>query len=415
VAYRDGSAAQIAAEALIRLVRPSMVQVGAALEISPASSNLSANFGGRRHPVKVSVVLPTYNHLEYLPAAIKSVLEQTYTNFELIIVNDGSGDGTADFLATIKEPRVHVLHQHNQGLPNALNRGFDEARGEYWTWTSADNLCAPNWLEELVKALDSSSADVGFALSAYAKINEQGQIVSVHRKFRFELASMLAENSGSASFLYRSEVARKVGKYDPGLTGAEDWDMWIRMAEVTQAIYVDTILYYYQLNERSMTRQIPDKVRQSGLLTVRKYLAGSGGNFDVLRIYPELHKADPRSQWEAKVRLADLLMRSEFCPVEALSNLISSALGERYEIGLAVNGVRLCCLMGHWNLAAAMVKQLTEIESSPVVRHLADLVSRHDSNALRSVVPSTSAGDPFNSAVLGTGDASVLNTSASLT
>jgi hypothetical protein len=97
---------------------------------------------------KVSVVLPTYNHLQLLPTAVESVLAQTYQDFELIIVNDGSTDGTREYLNSLKDPRVRVIHQDNKHLPEALNTGFRATRGELLTWISSDNYCVPVFLEK---------------------------------------------------------------------------------------------------------------------------------------------------------------------------------------------------------------------------------------------------------------------------
>lgn len=121
----------------------------------------------------VSIVLPTYNHLKFLPAAVDSVLAQTYPNFELIIVNDGSTDGTSAYLETLTSPRVKVLEGPNTRLATALNRGFSVAKGTYRTWTSADNICLPHFCETLVHALEAT-AEAGFASAPFACIDKNG-------------------------------------------------------------------------------------------------------------------------------------------------------------------------------------------------------------------------------------------------
>ena len=147
---------------------------------TPASSPAGAA-AKEVYPVKASIVLPTYNHAKFLGPALQSILGQTFGDFELIIVNDGSTDETAALLAGVQHPKVRVITQENQGLPRALNNGFATARGEYWTWTSADNIAGPTWLEELVKALNESPPEVGYASSGYAMIDAKGQITNVDR------------------------------------------------------------------------------------------------------------------------------------------------------------------------------------------------------------------------------------------
>jgi glycosyltransferase involved in cell wall biosynthesis len=100
---------------------------------------------------RVSVILPTYNQAEYLPLALDSIFQQTWRDFELIVVNDGSTDATPKILERYHSQYAgrcpfHVVHQANQKLPRALNEGFRRARGEYLTWTSSDNVLHPEYI-----------------------------------------------------------------------------------------------------------------------------------------------------------------------------------------------------------------------------------------------------------------------------
>ncbi len=238
-------------------------------------------------PPLVSVVLPTYNHLTMLPVSIGSVLAQTFTNFELIIVNDGSTDGTRDYLDRISEPRIRVIHQENKRLPGALNAGFEAARGRYFTWTSDDNYCSPGFLGSLVEALDRDPG-AGFAYSAFAWIDERNRIKGVHRDQDFSYPSLLRCNPGNASFLYRRECQETVGRYDPELEGAEDWDMWLRIREHFEPVYVPQILYYYRLHDKSMTATQGDMIRRSSQLTFRKALGRHPGGLTLESLYPSI-------------------------------------------------------------------------------------------------------------------------------
>ncbi|MRS04737.1 glycosyltransferase, partial [bacterium] len=103
----------------------------------------------------VSIVLPVHNGERYVETAIQSVLDQTYPHFELIVVDDGSTDGTPSIVDSLvqKDQRITVLHQSNLKLPGALNAGFAAAHGEFFTWTSDDNLLLPEFLEKMVVCL----------------------------------------------------------------------------------------------------------------------------------------------------------------------------------------------------------------------------------------------------------------------
>ena len=107
---------------------------------------------------KVSIVLPVYNGEQFLSLSIESVLSQTYQNWELIIVNDCSTDNSPAIMEKYveKDPRIRIIHNaENQKLPESLNIGFRAARGDYFTWTSDDNMYKPDAIETMVSVLDT--------------------------------------------------------------------------------------------------------------------------------------------------------------------------------------------------------------------------------------------------------------------
>src|SRR3974390_3024822 len=105
----------------------------------------------------VSIVMPTYNRAHMVGQAVDAILGQTYLNLELIIVNDGSRDGTRDVLDEYarRDPRVRVIHKDNEGIPDTVNRGWREARGKYVTWTSDDNLYHDSAIARMVSFLET--------------------------------------------------------------------------------------------------------------------------------------------------------------------------------------------------------------------------------------------------------------------
>lgn len=341
----------------------------------------------KKHPVKVSVVLPTFNQSHYLLDAIQSILNQTFEDFELIIVNDGSTDDTTKYLSAISHPKLRVVTQQNQGLPNALNNGFAQARGQYWTWTSTDNVVAPTWLEELVKALDKSPAEVGYAFSHYAGIDDSGKILFIHRDQRFDLPTLLMRHTGNASFMYRAELARKVGNYDAALSHAEDLDMWVRMAEHTSAALVETVLYYYRIHNQSMTAQT-DKVRRASQGVVDKYLAKSGGKFDIDALFPSIKlSADPAlERWKARIWLVTIGANATYyCPVDAMIDQLACAIKEKYEPGLVGNMVHLFAKNDRWDAAAQVVTICQQAYPSDFLTQLANIIARQAKSELQKI------------------------------
>lgn len=368
VAWRDGSAAEHAADALIRLAEGNKIQVTAS----------------KVHKHKVSVVLPTYNHADFLPNAVKAIVSQTLTDFELIIVNDGSTDSTASYLATLRDPRIKIIERENGGLPSALNCGFDAASGRYFTWTSADNITAPTWLEILVDSLDKAPESVGFVSSGFAYINEHDELGAVFHGQSMGYDKMAAANTGNASFLYRASVAEMVGKYDESLTGAEDWDMWLRILDVCDGLYVDYVLYYYRLHSNSMTRSIPTKIREASVAVIAKLRERQGGKFDIYRFYPRLRDAKDLklASWQAKVRLANSLMTSRFCPVAWSVELFVEALNENYSSEIHFNLILLLCRHGQWSLALESLDGLSGNNSADTDDVLRQMIVTQDTTKL---------------------------------
>lgn len=339
----------------------------------------------RKGPVKVSIVLPTYNHLKYLPSAIQSILNQTFEDFELIIINDGSTDLTEAFLSNIENSNIHVINQNNQGISNALNNGFALAQGEYWTWTSADNIVGPTWLEELVKALDTSPSEIGYAFSLYACIDENGKILQVEHQC-FDTYRLLLR-CGIASFLYKSEVAKKVGLYDPTLHGAEDLDMWIRMSQVTRAIHVDSVLYYYRWHANTLTKKIPEVVLSSTRRVILKYMNSTGGKLDIDRLFPEIKESTNPvfARWQAKIWLANKIALSPFFMLEPGFDLLTEAIHEKYDPRLIGNLVFLCAEKKAWEKAAEVVESCLQKDNSEYFQILATIIRRKDMNILTKV------------------------------
>ena len=216
---------------------------------------------GRRGEPLVSIVLPTYNGSRYIDESVASVLAQTYTNWELIVVDDASTDDTADKVAAYVEadPRIRVIrHETNRRLPAALNSGFAQATGEYFTWTSDDNLYSPNALAEMLAFLQTHPG-VDIVYSDYTEIDEAGAEVARVRVGDPE--ELLERNPVRASFMYRRCVQDELGGYSEGLFMAEDYDFWLRASIHFTLAPLHRDLYRYRTHESSLTSRHPDRQR----------------------------------------------------------------------------------------------------------------------------------------------------------
>lgn len=276
---------------------------------------------------RVSIVLPTYNHCSFLPQLIQSIFAQTFTDFELIIVNDGSIDGTREYLDGLRDHRIRIIHQENQRLPRALNNGFKMALGDLFTWVSSDNNYDPFFLEALVAALDAHP-EAAFAYSAFAWINEKDEVTHIVRDQDMAYHRLLAWNPGIASFMYRRICHDQIGLYNPNLEGAEDWDMWLRITERYQTVYIPEVLCYYRQHDKSMSASLSHKVYSSSRKTFTEALKRNHYQFKIENLYPSIDLCKDRhtARFHAFFDFGTTLLRSPFTPLGLSCQFLEDAL-----------------------------------------------------------------------------------------
>lgn len=205
---------------------------------------------------RVSIVLPTFNQANYLRFALDSIFRQTFRDFELIVVNDGSTDDTRDVLNSyLRHHDFIVIDQENRKLPRALNTGFRRATGEYLTWTSSDNILLPDMLEVLVEALDSNP-DIGMVYADWEIIDEQGRIVEQVETLDYDPDLLMRLNFVNACFLYRRACQERVGLYDHDYMYVEDWEYWHRISQHFEMLRVPKVLYQYRTHRDSLTEKV---------------------------------------------------------------------------------------------------------------------------------------------------------------
>ena len=203
----------------------------------------------------VSIVLPVYNGARFLRESIDSILNQTYTNWELLILDDCSTDDTPAISMEYaqKDNRVHYYrNEKNLRLPGNLNRGFSLSAGEYLTWTSDDNLFRPIALERMVNALESNP-DIELVYASYQIIDENGVQKQVFEADPHGQDHILGSNVVGACFLHTRNVYEQVGDYDVNLFLVEDFDYWQRVMMKFRALAIAEVLYDYRWHDASLT------------------------------------------------------------------------------------------------------------------------------------------------------------------
>lgn len=192
----------------------------------------------------VTVLVATYNQSQYLPFALDSLLAQTLLpgSFEVVVINDGSTDDTPAVLETYRD-RLLVLHRPNRGLVATCNEGLDLARGRYFTRLDSDDLVVPEWLECLVKTLESDSAACCAYPDRYELHGRQQVPVDTDAENLYWLVA--------CGTLFRTETLRAIGGFRPFYW--EEYDLYLRLRQVGGFLHVPQPLYIYRKHELSMT------------------------------------------------------------------------------------------------------------------------------------------------------------------
>lgn len=200
---------------------------------------------------KVSVIIPCYNQGQYLDEAVDSVLNQTFQDFEIIIVNDGSTDEfTQNLLKEYNRPKTKVIHTSNQGLPSARNNGIREAQGEYILPLDADDKIGETYLEKAVKILDEDQ-DIGIV---YCEAEFFGSKIGKWDLPKYHFPEFLQFNVIFCSAFFRRDDWVRVNGYKPVMKyGLEDYEFWISIIELNRKVFqIPEILFYYRKKESSM-------------------------------------------------------------------------------------------------------------------------------------------------------------------
>lgn len=178
-----------------------------------------------------SVVIPLYNKELSIKNTIQSVLNQSFQDFEIVIINDGSTDNSVEVVEAFDDPRIHIIHQKNQGVSAARNKGIEEAKYEWIAFLDADDLWKENHLKEVVKMIKLFSEEKVFCTS-FVRSNEE----IVEEDACIEYIENYFERSIKQSFFWTSvtciheSVFKEVGDFKIHLNRGEDLDLWDRIA-----------------------------------------------------------------------------------------------------------------------------------------------------------------------------------------
>jgi glycosyltransferase involved in cell wall biosynthesis len=212
----------------------------------------------------VSLVVPCYNQASFLAETLNSVSQQTYTNWECIIVNDGSPDNTEEVAQIYcnKDSRFKYFYKTNGGLSSARNAGIKVSMGKYVLPLDSDDKIETEYLEFAVEILNSNDN----IKIVYSKAELFGQKSGLWNIQEYSLERMLATNLIFCSAFYRRSDYDKTNGYNSNMKfGFEDWDFWLSILENGGDVYrIDKVMFYYRIRKGSMLRSL-DTTKQSYL------------------------------------------------------------------------------------------------------------------------------------------------------
>ena len=214
---------------------------------------------------RLSVLMTVYNGMPYLPAAVESILGQTFADFEFIIVNDGSTDATVEYLAGLTDPRIQIVHRENGGTAAAANEGLTHCSGEYLARVDADDISLPTRFAEQVAFLDVNN-EVGLVGTQMAPLGDTGVGSSLRLPTEHEeIYQAMIEGRhglGHANIMMRTALLKEIGGYW-SLRLQDAWDMMLRMGEVSKLANLPTVLHHYRVHTGSLNGKGMRRMRTS--------------------------------------------------------------------------------------------------------------------------------------------------------
>lgn len=211
--------------------------------------------------VKITVLMSVYNSQDYLKEAIKSILSQTYKNFEFLIINDGSTDDSLKIIKSFKDKRIRVITRENKGLVYSLNEGIRLARGEYIARQDSDDISLPHRLKKEIEFLENNP-NIGMVGSNYTIIDTQGNKLVTTNVFihpnDLKIAQIACNQFGHGSVMMRKTIALDCGGYDSSVGHVEDYHLWNRISRVADIANIEEPLYLYRTNPEGITQKNHD-------------------------------------------------------------------------------------------------------------------------------------------------------------
>eukprot|EP00163_Fabomonas_tropica_P004942 TRINITY_DN14413_c0_g4_i1.p2 TRINITY_DN14413_c0_g4~~TRINITY_DN14413_c0_g4_i1.p2 ORF type:complete len:326 (-),score=26.71 TRINITY_DN14413_c0_g4_i1:158-1135(-) len=250
---------------------------------------------------KASIIIPAFNAEAYIRETIESILSQSYTDYEVIVVDDGSTDRTADVVKSFSDDRIRYFHQHNSGKPSVpRNYAIRQSRGDYIFVFDSDDIMLPGKLERTVNVLDEAPS-AGLAFTDFACIDEAGSVINEsflannrtlhnlpktpapHGALLIDqevaLKGLVKSNfPGTSGVALRREITEKVGHFNESVKNADDAIMWQAVASQYDFAFIPEVFHHYRI--------------RSGSISLRKIEERAQGIVGALETMKQFHQGD---------------------------------------------------------------------------------------------------------------------------
>ena len=235
----------------------------------------------------ISIVITCYNYANYVADAIFSALGQTYENFEIIIVNDGSTDNSEEVISRfLDDPRIKYIKQKNAGQANAKNTGIRNAKGDFMAFLDADDMWEPDKLEKQVRLFNNPNVGVVYSRARYIDGNGNPLDFKLQNKYLRPRSGKVTEwlifdnFVPFSSSVVRRECFEKVGLFDESLKMGIDWDLWLRISVHYEFDYVDEPLLLYRMGHVGQMSRNGEMRQRCSDKIMEKFLGEHSGVVD---------------------------------------------------------------------------------------------------------------------------------------
>jgi glycosyltransferase involved in cell wall biosynthesis len=208
----------------------------------------------------VSVITPSYNQARFLEQTIQSVLSQDYPNFEYLIVDGASTDGSVDIIQRYASRLAWWVSEPDQGQTDALNKGFAHARGEVFAWLNSDDTYQPGAIPQAVEAM-LAHPEAALVYADANLIDEQGNIIGRFPSRQTNLQKLLrgSVHIPQQTTFFWARLWHKVGPLDPSFQFAMDYDLWVRLARLAPLVYTPRVWANFRLHGEGKTVTMDDR------------------------------------------------------------------------------------------------------------------------------------------------------------